>query len=1811
MKRLKRKLMASSLIFAMLLSAIGAIPIYAEGDETGIDWWIEDALDKVRNDATIPQDPQKEIVIDMAKHDYEAQDIVVRSTEEFHISGVEFSDLTSGENTISRENLSYNFLDYVVEETGYEGIGLEDYKLYPDSNEPDPISNDLTRTVSGNTTQPIYITVYAPTNTVAGLYEGTATVNTDKGNISVPMQVTVYDTTVPDVTEVDYTVYNWVSDMGYSFQYTMNAPELYYDVEAFTPEWWDLMDDWTDDMIEHRQNMYLVNTPQLLLHGGSVVNEDGSVEFDFSLLDQWLDFLIEKGFTKFGGMHLAFHWDGVDPDKYPANGATGALVRNEAGETVFGGEEILNNPSSDYYMEQYLSELAEYLFLKKMPDGTRVLDVWYQHVFDEPNYSPNGLEKWGHLADLVHEHGVVKDPNGEIISSMKTLDADANGIIRNYEEKVDVWVPVLDMYESNKNFYDAQKADGGDEVYGYVCVAPGGGYLNRFTYLPNLTGQIMNWFGYEHDLDGILHWAWNVWTYGNGENASVGRGTEGDTCIVYPDAENMTVKGSLRNEAMRDGLEDYTLLQNAEEHFGRDAAIDIVDAVVTTGHDYMTDAEEFRVVRKALLMAASGDDTYLTVLDGGVVEEEEIPIVDGDEIINNSHTSIKYYNADGVESIEKGQWESDDSRSNWGWEAYENDVHFTNGNGYYMEVPFTGTGVEVYAEKNPDQGEVKIEILDEDDQVVEDITASTKSESEREFIQSIGSIMELPLDKYTLRITNMEAKYFTFDAVVIHDYIGETVPGSAQKVNNNDPAVNYVGAWGSDSNRGDLGLTNMNGDAHYSNVAGSYVEFTFYGTDITAYFEQNSDQGKCEVYVDDIYVKEIDTYAPSRSGANPFVLMEGLSLGEHTVRIVISEDKYVPIDAFEYETNEEGASAKLWKEIASHTSKSENQYEQAGWLDFETALQDAIDVMLQDNPSDSDYEAARDALVTAVGNLIQLDRVDLDTEDIEIVKGGAPEDKQITLSGVTEDNQLVEISNGNQVLTEGVNYSIDGETLTLKSNYLYNLSNGDYTFLLKFSANIDKSFTVNVSGEALVTRELAGYIVEAGMIEDTEGLYTTASWSAMMDALDAAKEVYEAPASQAAIDQATEALKLAINNLEHATDVEPPVISHPGDVTIVQGDDFDPMQGVTAVDVFDGVLTNEIEITGAVDTQKADIYELTYTVEDESGNQATAIRKIEVVEASIATEIEKLQTLYNTVSKENERTYTAASWEIFEAQVNEAKMVLEKEAPEFTEVNNVRKSLQEAFDGLVERESTDIFLEKNETIVNDSDSAIVYSPEVGGEASNNKDWARDPERSKWGWAAIGDDLAYSQTSGNSFAYTFEGIGIDVYVEKNPGQGRLDIEITNEEGAVVATGEADTNSPMERMFAQKAYTSPELPNGTYTLKATVNQDAGQYTSFDAFVVRTESITMHTVAFDTNGGIPEVIASQEIEGGEQVSQPENPSKSGHVFAGWYEDGADMPFDFGKEITGAVSLTAKWAPMEQVATPIITPEPGTYNQAQEVAMATATAGAMIYYTTDGSEPSQNSIQYTGAIKIASDTTIKAIAIKDGMKSSAVMTAGYKIRIPEPEVKFSVSFDTNGGMPSTIASQEVVKWKQATKPIDPTRQSYSFVGWYEAYSDIAFDFELPIISDVNLVARWEPVDTGTDNPGTDNPGTDNPGTGNFGSGGQVTIRPNTSTPSNPTVIVRSIVQEAVDTITQIESEEEETATGTDTVTDSGADVGTSQEAVSEDEQQVIEENQVPTDAGIQGEPSGFNWMPIIIVVIIAGVLSAGCYIVIKKKQS
>ena len=157
---------------------------------------------------------------------------------------------------------------------------------------------------------------------------------------------------------------------------------------------------------------------------------------------------------------------------------------------------------------------------------------------------------------------------------------------------------------------------------------------------------------------------------------------------------------------------------------------------------------------------------------------------------------------------------------------------------------------------------------------------------------------------------------------------------------------------------------------------------------------------------------------------------------------------------------------------------------------------------------------------------------------------------------------------------------------------------------------------------------------------------------------------------------------------------------------------------------------------------------------------------------------------------------------------------------------------------------------------------------------------------------------------------------------------------------------------------------------------------------------------------------------------------------------------------------------APVVAVATPTISPVGGAVEKGTSVTLTCTTAGASIYYTTDGTTPNSGSSQYNSAITINSAQTIKAIAIK-GEDASLVATAVYTIKKVETPT-FSIADGTTvilGTNVELATATEGANIHYTTDGSNPTLSSTTYS------APISIDANMTIKA-IAVKANWDDSD-------------------------------------------------------------------------------------------------------------------------------------------
>lgn len=164
----------------------------------------------------------------------------------------------------------------------------------------------------------------------------------------------------------------------------------------------------------------------------------------------------------------------------------------------------------------------------------------------------------------------------------------------------------------------------------------------------------------------------------------------------------------------------------------------------------------------------------------------------------------------------------------------------------------------------------------------------------------------------------------------------------------------------------------------------------------------------------------------------------------------------------------------------------------------------------------------------------------------------------------------------------------------------------------------------------------------------------------------------------------------------------------------------------------------------------------------------------------------------------------------------------------------------------------------------------------------------------------------------------------------------------------------------------------------------------------------------------GKLDGIYAKQIVQAGEKAIEPDVPSRQGYQFTDWYLD--DTKYDFNADVTGDMTLTAKWTANSYTI---------TFDTDGGSAIDPITQG---YGTTIKAPTAPTKTGYTFA---GWDRAIPATMPAENMTIKANWTVN----------QYTITFDTDGG--STVAPITQDYGTAITAPEAPTKIGYTFAGW------------------------------------------------------------------------------------------------------------------------------------------------------------------------
>lgn len=130
------------------------------------------------------------------------------------------------------------------------------------------------------------------------------------------------------------------------------------------------------------------------------------------------------------------------------------------------------------------------------------------------------------------------------------------------------------------------------------------------------------------------------------------------------------------------------------------------------------------------------------------------------------------------------------------------------------------------------------------------------------------------------------------------------------------------------------------------------------------------------------------------------------------------------------------------------------------------------------------------------------------------------------------------------------------------------------------------------------------------------------------------------------------------------------------------------------------------------------------------------------------------------------------------------------------------------------------------------------------------------------------------------------------------------------GSMVISGCTAQNKKSYAMYVTTGYPDARssIEGGTFDGSVWLDHSSSGKITVSGGTFKNGASGVWTVTFNTNGGTPE--PESQIRANLPATKPDDPTRSGYVFAGWYTDEAcTAAYDFTQPVTDSVTLYAKW--------------------------------------------------------------------------------------------------------------------------------------------------------------------------------------------------------------------------------------------------------------------------------------------------------------
>ena len=455
------------------------------------------------------------------------------------------SDLTSGKETISKDNVRTGFVRYVMTDElnkdGKGGCGYRKSSDYDSTLVADPIDHIAsTLTVPANATQGGWISVRVPQQVKAGKYTGTVTVKDgDKVLSELKLAVNVKNRTLPASTEWAFHLDLWQNPY---------AEARYYNVEPFSKEHFDRMRPDMQNYVDAGGKVITASIMHKPWNGQTydpfesmvtwLKKADGTWYFDYTVFDKWVEYMMSLGVKKQINCYSMVPWR-LSFQYFDQASNSFKYLDVKPGEAAY-----------DEFWGNMLTSFAKHLKEKGWFDITHI------SMDERP------------MKDMLATLKVIRKADKDFKVSLAGTYHD-----ELVKELHDYCIAIGEKFPAE--VIKSRKEAGQDTTYYTCCTEP---RPNTFTFSAPAEAEWLGWFAAKENLDGYLRWALNSWVKNPLQDSRFTAWAAGDTYMIYPEG-----RSSIRFERLIEGIQSYEKIRILKEEFekkGNKSAIKKIDKIL-------------------------------------------------------------------------------------------------------------------------------------------------------------------------------------------------------------------------------------------------------------------------------------------------------------------------------------------------------------------------------------------------------------------------------------------------------------------------------------------------------------------------------------------------------------------------------------------------------------------------------------------------------------------------------------------------------------------------------------------------------------------------------------------------------------------------------------------------------------------------------------------------------------------------------------------------------------------------------------------------------------------------------------------------------------------------------------------------------------------------------------------------------------------------------------------------------------------------------------------------------------------------------